>query len=277
MVSTAAILPPVLRDQRGLAFAAAVDAAIDIDTWLACPLAVEHAPDVVLWELARQFDIAGPLYQAMATRTQKERLVRSALRLQRKRGTPWSVEEVMRLLGFTDAKVLDRTNILLYDGEAIHDGTYVFNAYFSHWNQYIIRLCLDANSRAFTEFDREQATLIAADWSPLRSELIGWEIRHLITSYAIEPAYEAARVYQIILFDKTGNRQYIENDWTQIHKNNSVNLRWRLPQGQMTLSEVALVALGDRNNDVLFKTDVPVVAAAPNVTLEGVWTIEVLQ
>jgi len=107
-VSVAAILPSVMRDQRGLAFAAAVDAAIDIDTWLACPLAVEHAPDVVLWELARQFDVAGPLIQAMRTRSQKERLLKNALLLQKKRGTSWSVEELMRLLGYTDAKVLDR-------------------------------------------------------------------------------------------------------------------------------------------------------------------------
>jgi len=128
MVETAELLPPVLQTERGQALGAAADGAYSLDPWLACPLNIEHAPDEVLWSLARQFDVAGPLMQAMRTREQRERLIRDALLLQKKRGTPWSVEEVMRLIGYSDAKVLDRANMaLLYDAEAAHDGTHAFD------------------------------------------------------------------------------------------------------------------------------------------------------
>jgi biotin operon repressor len=270
-MTTVTILPPILRDTRGLAFAAALDASLDIDPWLACPLAIEHAPDEVLWELSRQFDVAGPLYQAMRTRAHKERLVRNALMLQRKRGTPWSVEEVMRLLGFSDAKVLDRVNLLKYDGEAVHDGTYLFNAYFNNWREYKIRLYLDAGSRPFTETDREQAAMMAADWAPLRSVFVGWEARHIIESFVEDPTFEAARVYKVVLIDRLGNRQVVERGWTQLFKDNSVNIRWRVSQGGLTLSEVASVALAGRDNEEYFTRSVPIVIAAPNVAYEGLY------
>jgi len=128
MGKTASLLPPVLRTERGHALGAAADAAYSLEPWLACPLHIETSYDEVLWALARQFDVAGPLMQAMRTREQRERLIRNALLLQKKRGTPWSVEEIMRLIGYSDAKVLDRTNMaLLYDAEAAHDGTHAFD------------------------------------------------------------------------------------------------------------------------------------------------------
>jgi P2-related tail formation protein len=132
MGSTAGLLPSVLRDERGLAFAAAADHVLAINPWLACPLKIEHAPDEVLWHLARQFGVAGPLYQAMKTRAQKERLARIALPMQRKRGTPWAMAEVMRLLGFSDAEVMDRIGLLMYNGSIDHDGTELFGN-FADW------------------------------------------------------------------------------------------------------------------------------------------------
>jgi hypothetical protein len=271
MTSTVAILPPVTRDERGIAFAKTLDASLNLDPWLACPLAIEHAPDEVLWELARQFDVAGPLYQAMRTRCKKQRLIRNALLLQRKRGTPWSVEEVMRLLGFADAKVLDRVTLLVYDGEAFHDGEYNFNATCHDWREYRIRLCLDKDSRAFTEFDRAQAACMAYDWTPLHAILKGWDIRHILETTVEDPAFEVARVYQVILVDSLGNRQAAERDWTQVYKDNSVNLRWRISEGHLTIQDVIAVELVDRSGEMLQRHAVSIVAIASNVTIEGIW------
>ncbi|MDR2697486.1 MAG: phage tail protein [Holophagales bacterium] len=298
-MTTAALLPPVLRDARGHAFAAALDASLDIDTWLACPLAIEHAPDEVLWELARQFDVAGPLYQAMRTRERKERLVRNALCLQRKRGTPWSVEEVMRLLGFSEAEVIDRITALKYDGAAIHNGAYNFEADFNrvfvkyngkfihdgarifsgeyrldfeNWRGYRIRLYLDENSRVFDDFDREQATSLARDWAPLRSVLVGFYARHLIHSVVIDPPLEIASVYNVFLLDSKGNRQASPNIWLEYFENNACAVRWRVSADDLNLTDVVGVILADRsNNDLHIKRDLPIVKAAPNVILEGTW------
>jgi len=266
------LLPPILRDTRGLAYARTLDESLDLNTWQACPLKLTHTPDEVLWELARQFDVAGPLYQAMTTRPQKERLVEMALRLQQKRGSPWAVEEVMRLLGYTDAKVLDRVSMLLYDGEAEHDGTYNFDAHFEQWSDYKIRLFMDDNSRAFTEYDRQQAEFSALEWAPLRCNLVGWHAQHIINTTAPEPAFEVAQVYQVVLLDKLNNRQASPRHWTQLFKDNSAAIRWRARPDELTLSEVVSIAMVDRNNNILHIQAVKEIKAAPNVTIEGVWT-----
>ena len=274
MVSTAALLPPIVKDRRGTAFAAALDKSLELDPWQACPLKLAHASDEVLWHLARQFDVAGPLYQAMTTRAQKERLVEMALRLQRKRGTPWAVEEVMRLLGYTDAWVLDRVRILLYDGEAIHDGTYNFDAYFEQWADYKIRLFIDENSRAFTDYDREQAEMLAADWAPLRCRLIGWEVRHVAVTYVANPQEAAESVLHIVLMDKSLNSQTVPRSWIQPLADGNSAIRWRLHQGELLLSEVATIALVTKTGVEFGRFNMPEVQAAPNVVYEGSWRLE---
>jgi len=302
MTNTATLLPPVLRDERGVAFAAAVDRSFDIDTWLACPLAVDHAPDEVLWELARQFDVAGALYQAMKTRRQKERLVLNALRLQRKRGTPWSVEEIMRLLGFTDAKVLDRVAWLLYDGEAIHDGIYLYDGGVNRavilryggevvhdgtrfydgiysrttrsWAAYTIRLYIDKDSREFGDLDRAEAALLADDWAPLRCELAGWEVRHMTTSVVDDPLAFAEDVWRVVLMDERLGRQVVKEFWVQAIENGALALRWRLRPEDIVLSEIRSIALIRSDGSEIERVSLPVVRMAGNVFYEGFWRLE---
>ena len=276
-MNSAALLPPPMRDVRGRAFAAAIDRGLALDPWQACPLAVEHAPAEVLWELARQFDVAGPLFQAMRTRPARERLIKNAILLQQKRGTPWAVEEIMRLLGYTDALVLDRARMLIYDGEALHDGEYNFDAGIEHWGDYKIRLYIDSQSRAFTAADRQQAAFMAADWQPLRCRLTGWLARHAISAAAEDPALEAASVYQAVLLDKVGNRQPASRTWIQHFKDNSCALRWRLLPSEFALAEAAAVCLTDRSGEDLWASSMPVIEAAPDVTIEGIWHFEVLK
>jgi hypothetical protein len=291
---TAAILPPVLRDERGLAWAAALDASLTLDAWQACPLEVGHAPGIVLWELAKQEGMAGPLWQAMRTRALRERLVASAPKLQHRRGTPWAVEEVMRIIGYTDADVLDRSGILLYDGEAIHNGHYTFDSGFAEWSDYVIRLCIDGRSRAFLEPDRERAAFLAAAWAPLRCELVGWYARH-VTGHAVEsPASEAAAISAVVLRDAgLGNKFELQNGdyWIQfISSNGDIQrplehnelasiaedgdyvVRWRLSPGRVPLSDVSRVSLVMQGGAATHR-DLPSVAMAGNVTYEGYWVI----
>jgi len=299
---TAELLPPILRDERGIAFGGAADFAYSLNPWLACPLKVEHSSDEVLWELARQFDVAGPLYQAMKTRAQKERLIRNAIILQRKRGTPWSVEEVMRLLGYTDAEVIDRISALKYDGTAVHNGKYnfetsfnkiylryngkivhdgieIFDGYidlpFENWRGYKIRLYMAEDSRPFADFDREQATVMAEDWAPLRSVLAGFFARHLIFTQHPEPAYEAARVYNVYLLDSKGNRELAHNIWVEHFESGARAVRWRVQPDDLGLPNVSGVILTDRRDRELYaKRGLPMVSAAENVTYEGVWHMD---
>lgn len=299
MGATAALLPPVLKDGRGIAFAAAADHALRHDPWQACPLEVSHAQDEVLLELARQHGVAGPLYQAMSTRWQKERLLRVAQKLQRRRGTPWAVEEVMRLLGFTDAQVIDRLGLIRYDGEALHDGKYSFDSGFAtidrmdalryngaiihdgqrtfgnpgKWSDYIIRLFVAPGSRPFMAFDRAHAALMAADWAPLRSCLAGWHARHVASTEVEDPAIAVSRIVGVVLMGQGGGPQLLKSYWAQRHADGSYSIRWRLRWGAIALSEISSVALALQGGSELARQTFPAIAACPGVAYEGQWAL----
>jgi hypothetical protein len=300
MSETAEILPPVLRDERGLAWAAALDASLALDAWQACPLEMGRAPHIVLWELAKQEGMAGPLWQAMRTgdagrtRELRERLVAQAPRLQRRRGTPWAVEEVLRIMGYTDADVLDRTGVLLYDGEAEHDGRFVFDSGFAEWSDYLIRLFIDGDSRAFMDADRAQAEAMAAAWAPLRCGLVGWLARHVTGHTAVNTGSEAAAVSGVVLWDRglgawhalgRGDfwMQYVSpqgrveralelNELGPAAPPGDYIVRWRLPPGSAPLASVARATLVTGAATETHR-DLPPVALAGNVTYEGYWVI----
>jgi len=299
MANTAALLPPVLKDTRGLAFVAALDGSLALDPWQAAPLKLSHASDEVLWELARQFDVAGPLYQAMQTRERKERLVEMALRLQRKRGTPWAVEEVCRLLGYTDAQVIDRVKLLVYNGEArydgehtydsrltdvttvkrycdeiIYDGTFKYGPLKADWSDYKIRLFMASDSRTLTEFDRLQVEQLAAEWAPLRSRLLEVIARQLITTTAADPASEVTQIYRVILLDRVGNRLTVPRITKRYLDDGTALIQWRLMPWELRLAEVVSIILVTRRGVEIYKTSLREVKAARNVTLEGVWTFK---
>jgi hypothetical protein len=235
MNSAAAHLPPPVRDERGRAFAAAIDLSAALAPYLACPAKTRLAPDAVLLALAHQLGVAGPLWQAMPSRERREALIDSAPLLRRRRGTPWAVEEVMRLLGYADAKVLDRTWRLTYDGEAAHDGSYCFDggrgtirlAYYKgqmlhdggrifdgvmsydphDWTGYRIRLYMDEDSRAFAKADWAIATLMAETWAPLRETLAGWYARHMAATEVADPCAFADSVSHVQLMDGRGGAE----------------------------------------------------------------------
>ena len=279
--TTAAILPPVVRDERGLAFAAAVDRALAVNVWQACPARVGDAADEVLWELARQYDVAGPLYRAMRDREARERLVRVAWELQRKRGTRWAVAEIMRLLGYSDAAALDRTGLLKYDGEAIHNGDHYFNAGFGDWREYRMRLFLEEGSLAFCGKDLEQAAALLAAWAPLRSRLVGWNVRHVLTTCVPNPRGAASDVSTVVLMDRGLAEQEVGDYWVQPRQDGSVVIRWRLEAEHIALPEISTLAIrlqgggaGEELDRRSPRTGLPTVARLDDLTYEGEWTLK---
>jgi hypothetical protein len=265
-----------VRDQRGIAFAAAADHALKLDPWLACPLHVETAPEPVLWELARQFDVAGPLILATKNRADQERLIKNAPRLQGKKGTPWAVEEVMRILGFTEAQVTDRVGLLKYNGAATHDGEYCFDSGFTGWRDYRIRLFVGPNSRPFDEQGQIDASRLAALWAPLRSNLEAFYARHIITTKTKDPIQVAESVSRVIVSNKKGNGQFV-TFWLQYFQNqNKCAIHWRHPLAYIGDASRLVLQAPNANggNTTLYETAMPTIQNAPNLTYEGVWTFE---
>jgi hypothetical protein len=258
-----------VRDERGRAFAACVGASASLDPWQACPAEIPSAPDQVLASLAFQNGVAA-LWHGMDTRAQKEALVASAPLLQRRRGTPWAVEEIMRVLGFTDALVLDRARHLLYDGDAFHDGAHVFEAGFPKFGDYLIRLYIDGRSRPLRAADRAAAAGLAQVWAPLRSTFLGFHARHVLETQVGDPAAEAAAVASVVLKGPNGRTEAIA-PW-KVPRDGAVTVRWRLAPGAVPLPEVRAVALHDGYRETR-AAGVPAVENAPDVTYEGAWSL----
>jgi hypothetical protein len=286
--SISQLLPPPVRDERGRAFAACLGTSAALEPFLACPAktaaapdasgAAGRTPDAVLLALARQHGVGGGLWQAMATRAQKEALVDSAMLLQRRRGTPWAVEEVMRLFGYSDAYVLDRARLLVYDGEAIHDGAYSFEAGFGSFGDYLLRLFIAPDSRALEAPDREEAIILAGAWAPLRSRLVGIHARHVLASRIERPMEAAQSVGAIVLrsganADGMAPRQEMHKFWLET-KQESVTVRWRVNAANLQIPDIrdiALLKIGGLLE--IERRSMPPIAAAPLVTYEGAWTL----
>jgi hypothetical protein len=267
VTAVASLLPPPVRDERGRAFAACVEASESLDPWQACPAKASSAPDEVLHSLAFQNGVAA-LWHAMSTRAQKEALVASAPLLQRRRGTPWAVEEIMRVLGFTDAFVLDRVRLLLYDGDAFHDGAHDFEAGFPKFGDYLIRLYLGPKSRPLRAAGRAAAAELARVWSPLRSNLLGFHARHVLETPVDDPAVEAAAVRTVVLKGPSGQTATVAP--LKLAQGGSVTVRWRL--ASVPLPEVSALALHDGHREFM-SADVPPIEGAPDVTYEGTWNL----
>jgi hypothetical protein len=227
----------------------------------------------------------------------RERLISIALKLQQKRGTPWSVEEVQRLLGYTDALVLDRATGLVYDGRAdhggahvfnggldfgtiiytyydgsiLHDGTAFYNATLKPWSEYKIRLYIDKDSRAFAEADRLEAANLAAAWAPLRATLAGWEARHVLSTPCEDPLHTASQITAVGAQDTSGTRCDIDNFWVSTDSGQIV-IRWRANAETMDIGSIVAVALIAGVRPIAVRK-MPTVQLAPDVIYEGAWAL----
>ena len=78
--------------------------------------------------LAAQFDVEGfKGWNLATTDTQKRDLIKSAIELKRKRGTPFAIKRALASIGFTNVEIQEGIQVGLgpfnYDGEYNYDGT----------------------------------------------------------------------------------------------------------------------------------------------------------
>jgi phage tail P2-like protein len=123
------LLPPPVADERGLAFLEALDRLAELDLTPLLVYRLESVPESALYALAWQLGVLGPAGWDLAeTAEQRRDLLRRAIQLHRRKGTPWAVRESLRALGYPDAAVVEETGLLfcfrvhlglLQDGDAI--------------------------------------------------------------------------------------------------------------------------------------------------------------
>lgn len=67
----------------------------------------------------------------------KRKLIASAIEIQRYKGTPWSIKELLRLLGYGDSQIIEGDSSWVLDGTRTLDGTSDLNSE-SDWATYTV-------------------------------------------------------------------------------------------------------------------------------------------
>ncbi|TKC83457.1 phage tail protein I [Trinickia terrae] len=157
------LLPPnaTLLERRTAAALAAVDTLpIPIrDYWNpdACPAAL-------LPYLAAEVSVDG--WELAESDEARRALIKGAIRLHEKRGTPWAIREVIRRLGFGEVELTEGRNVRRRDGTARYSGEWVHGNEHGEWAQYIVRL-----KRPITRDQADNMKTMLERYAPQRSEL----------------------------------------------------------------------------------------------------------
>lgn len=102
---------------------------------------IDSVPASALPFLAEQFDVLGYKGWKFADTEQKQRtLIKKAIELHRFKGTPWSIREALKIVGFDNTVIKERIQSNTYNGDWNHNGTIYYNA--PHWATF--RVIIDA-------------------------------------------------------------------------------------------------------------------------------------
>lgn len=142
----------------------------DIDLSQALVYIIDNAPAEVLPYLADQFDVLGYKGWLFAdTDAKKRALLKKAIILHRRKGTPWAIREALKAIGYVDAEIIEGVG-LTYDGTANFDGTQDYGGG-SDWANFIVRLYIDDSlgddetiaTNVINAYKREACNLISVE------------------------------------------------------------------------------------------------------------------
>lgn len=102
---------------------------------------IDSVPSSVLPFLAEQFDVLGYKGWRFADTEEKKReLIKRAIELHRFKGTPWSIREALKIIGFENTIIKERIPGNTYNSDWNHNGTISYNS--PHWATF--RVIIDA-------------------------------------------------------------------------------------------------------------------------------------
>lgn len=121
--------------------------------WLAWAL---HITDAEGWSLA-------------VTTEQKRALVARSVALHKKKGTPYSIREALKSIGFNDVQILERLPINKHDGALTYSGAQRYDAY--GWAEF--RLLADVgDTQPITSAQTARIVQTVNEWKPARCHLV---------------------------------------------------------------------------------------------------------
>ena len=130
------------------------------------------APAAALPYLAEQLDVLGWKGWLFATTDdQKRDLLKKAVELHKKKGTPWAIREALISVGYLGADIIPQAGVV-HDGTIFYDGSETYAGGF--WANFLVRVHVP---QAYTETaeDIETATRIIREYKNERSYLTAIE------------------------------------------------------------------------------------------------------
>lgn len=96
---------------------------LDIPVAPTLPLVIDEVPASALYFLADYFNVLGwNGWRLATTEEQRRELIRNAIRLQRTKGTPGAIRDIVKALGYNDIEIHEGLGVL-YDGSQVYDGS----------------------------------------------------------------------------------------------------------------------------------------------------------
>ena len=135
-------LTPVLqRDPRFELFAQASQRLSNFDLSPILVYLIDSVNESALYYLADQFSLLGYDGWSLAeSEDQKRELIKSAIQLHKHKGTPWSIREVCRRLGFGEVELIEGIANIHYDGLYQYNGYQVYGGDETSWAIYRVIL-----------------------------------------------------------------------------------------------------------------------------------------
>lgn len=124
-----------------------------------------------LYLLAEQFDVLGfKGYNLAPTEADKRAVIKKAIELHRFKGTPWSIKEALKAIGYYTAVIEERliSDPILYNGVYNHNGSQVFG--YGHWADFRVTIDL-GNDSGVTDITAAAAIALINEYKNVRSRL----------------------------------------------------------------------------------------------------------
>lgn len=170
-------IPPVLAsDERfSMLLELLQDEFARLDLQAMAVYLVDQVRPSLLPVLADQFSLLDEAAWQLAESEEARRdLVKNAIHLHRAKGTPWSIREVIRLLGFGNVRIQEGLAGIRHNGQANRDGRYVHGDA-KAWPLYRVILL----ERAITNDQAALLRRLLLSIAPARCRLVSLEYREV--------------------------------------------------------------------------------------------------
>ena len=155
-------------------------AAIDLSAM--CMYLIDVCPVEALPILAKQFDMLGFNGWILCdTEDQRRTLIKRAIELKKYRGTPWSIIEALKSVGFYDVSIQEGASGALYDDTYTYDGAITHGG--GNWASFRINLLDLGEQKGFSAADLELIVEVVNKYKAARCKLLDVLISVSVSDY----------------------------------------------------------------------------------------------